>query len=402
MIDRPTIATETVRMVSSLPSPSASQPPSPSHSGQTVVVNNSIIPSTTKKKNITNRTTGVNSNIDIGVDADDDEVRIRRRLLNTLGFKLSTACTATDDDDSNHNAISQKKKQKTVEDSIKNSQNVSMLQHEGPRKRVLLNDIHLEREYERQEKQQPQRQRQQEKYFQWNISTQNMLAMMMIHATAANATATPFCMNNEDDEDEDDDDFDDRSNGTTTSFLEMEPPSFALTLPSSQSQSHSQPLPTTTKKKKEQQRAVRFDSTVIVQPITSHRQYSKRIKQTLWASLEELRHMVYRNSLEFSIVEHNDPSQVLEDDDMYIDAATMEKIHPYWIKHHQPHHDLPMQQIEIVTDHDHDHDDSSSSSFMDDDGVAFIADPRNIIDEWLMMIWWWWWMMTIPSYDKLS
>lgn len=80
-------------------------------------------------------------------------------------------------------------------------------------------------------------------------------------------------------------------------------------------------------------RIVQFDSDVIVQPIASHKAYSKRIKRTLWTSSEELNDHVYRNTAEF-MAEGMDWKNVLEDDDMYMDAKTGELIHPYWVESH--------------------------------------------------------------------
>lgn len=79
-------------------------------------------------------------------------------------------------------------------------------------------------------------------------------------------------------------------------------------------------------------RIVHFGGDVLVQPIASHRAYSKRIRRTIWTSAEELNDHVYRNTAEF-MAEGMDWKKVLEDDDMYMDAATGEKIHPYWVEH---------------------------------------------------------------------
>jgi hypothetical protein len=80
-------------------------------------------------------------------------------------------------------------------------------------------------------------------------------------------------------------------------------------------------------------RIVQFDGDVIVQPIASHKAYSKRIKRTLWTSAEELSDHVHRNTAEF-MAEGMDWKTVLEDDDMYMDAKTGELIHPYWVESH--------------------------------------------------------------------
>jgi hypothetical protein len=78
-------------------------------------------------------------------------------------------------------------------------------------------------------------------------------------------------------------------------------------------------------------RIVQFDSDVIVQPIASHKAYSKRVRHALWTSPDELNDHVYRNTAEF-MAEGMDWKKVLEDDDMYMDAKTGELIHPYWVE----------------------------------------------------------------------
>jgi hypothetical protein len=85
-------------------------------------------------------------------------------------------------------------------------------------------------------------------------------------------------------------------------------------------------------------RLVRFDSDVMVQPIASHKNYSKRIKNTIWTDAVELQDNAYRNQVEFA-AEGWDYQKVLEDEDMYIDAETGELVHPYWIEQEQQHCD---------------------------------------------------------------
>jgi hypothetical protein len=78
-------------------------------------------------------------------------------------------------------------------------------------------------------------------------------------------------------------------------------------------------------------RIVHFDGDVVVRPIASHRAYSKRIRRTLWTSKDELNDHIHRNTAEF-MAEGMDWKNVLEDDDMYMDAKTGELIHPYWVE----------------------------------------------------------------------
>jgi len=68
-----------------------------------------------------------------------------------------------------------------------------------------------------------------------------------------------------------------------------------------------------------------------VVPIPSRYAYSDRIKKTIWRDAGELRDIVNRNRYEYTS-EGWDSSKVLEDDDMYIDIATGEKVHPCWVE----------------------------------------------------------------------
>ena len=78
-------------------------------------------------------------------------------------------------------------------------------------------------------------------------------------------------------------------------------------------------------------RTVRFDNNVLVVPIPSRHAYSNRTKKALWRDRNELRDTIDRNRCEF-LSEGCDFSRVLEDQDMYFDVATGEKIHPYWVE----------------------------------------------------------------------
>lgn len=103
------------------------------------------------------------------------------------------------------------------------------------------------------------------------------------------------------------------------------------------------PIQTVSEQKSEQNRrnverssnsqtlAVRFDDDVLVVPIPSRNAYSDRIKKTIWRDADELREIVNRNRYEYTF-EGWDSSKVLEDDDMYVDIATGEKVHPCWVE----------------------------------------------------------------------
>ncbi len=77
---------------------------------------------------------------------------------------------------------------------------------------------------------------------------------------------------------------------------------------------------------------VRFDDDVLVVPIPSRHAYSDRIKRTIWRDARELRDIVDRNRYEYTF-EGWESSKVIEDDDMYVDVATGEKVHPCWVEH---------------------------------------------------------------------
>ncbi|VEU37368.1 unnamed protein product [Pseudo-nitzschia multistriata] len=72
---------------------------------------------------------------------------------------------------------------------------------------------------------------------------------------------------------------------------------------------------------------VRFDNKVLVVPIPSRHAYSNRIKKAFWRDGNELEDIADRNHYEYAS-EGSDWSKVLEDEDMYIDVDTGEKVHP--------------------------------------------------------------------------
>lgn len=72
---------------------------------------------------------------------------------------------------------------------------------------------------------------------------------------------------------------------------------------------------------------VQFCQIVSGLEIPSHHQYSDRIKKTIWADRAEINAMVERNILEFE-AEGFDWKNVVLDDDMYVDEANGELIHP--------------------------------------------------------------------------
>ena len=85
----------------------------------------------------------------------------------------------------------------------------------------------------------------------------------------------------------------------------------------------------TTSSKK--QRGVSFDATVSVKPIPTRNEYSDRIKPYLWSTPQELQQNARRNIFEFAS-EHYDWQRAVEESDMYIHAATGERIHPIHVQ----------------------------------------------------------------------
>ena len=72
-------------------------------------------------------------------------------------------------------------------------------------------------------------------------------------------------------------------------------------------------------------RSVRFAPTVQVHPIPKHSAFSRRIRETVWTSSQEMEENVARNCIEFA-AEDWDWQQVLEDQDMIVYHG--ELVHP--------------------------------------------------------------------------
>mmetsp|Transcript_48887 Transcript_48887/g.52794 ORF Transcript_48887/g.52794 Transcript_48887/m.52794 type:complete len:154 (+) Transcript_48887:136-597(+) len=79
------------------------------------------------------------------------------------------------------------------------------------------------------------------------------------------------------------------------------------------------------------ERLVRFNSIVKEKHIASHKRYTDRIKRTMFCSTEEIRMNAYRNQIEYE-AEGMNWENVLEDDEMYMDAKTGELVHPFWVE----------------------------------------------------------------------
>jgi hypothetical protein len=78
-------------------------------------------------------------------------------------------------------------------------------------------------------------------------------------------------------------------------------------------------------------RRIQFNKSVMVVPIPSRHAYSKRIKQAFWMDEAEIQATAERNRYEFAS-EGWDFHQVLEDEEMYLDTATGQLVHPCWVE----------------------------------------------------------------------
>lgn len=81
-------------------------------------------------------------------------------------------------------------------------------------------------------------------------------------------------------------------------------------------------------------RKLTFNEEVKVCPIPKREEYSKRIREQLWASPKEMAMMAHRNTVEFA-AEGWDYRNCLEDENMYRCVATNELIHPVHVEHQQ-------------------------------------------------------------------
>ena len=79
-------------------------------------------------------------------------------------------------------------------------------------------------------------------------------------------------------------------------------------------------------------RKLTFNEEVKVCPIPKREEYSKRIREQLWASPKEMAMMAHRNTVEFA-AEGWDYRNCLEDENMYRCVATNELIHPVHVEH---------------------------------------------------------------------
>jgi hypothetical protein len=90
-------------------------------------------------------------------------------------------------------------------------------------------------------------------------------------------------------------------------------------------------MPEHDKSNKHGRRRIQFNTNVMVVPIPSRHAYSKRIRQAFWMDGAEIQATAERNRYEFAS-EGWDYQQVLEDEDMYMDLATGQLVHPCWVE----------------------------------------------------------------------
>lgn len=81
-------------------------------------------------------------------------------------------------------------------------------------------------------------------------------------------------------------------------------------------------------------RKLSFNEDVAVCPIPMRNEYSKRIKDKLWSSPEEMMLNAHRNSVEFA-AEGWDWRSAMEDENMYRSVQTNELIHPVHVEQQQ-------------------------------------------------------------------
>lgn len=81
-------------------------------------------------------------------------------------------------------------------------------------------------------------------------------------------------------------------------------------------------------------RRLTFNESVTVCPIPKHQAYSKRVKEQLWHTPEEILTNARRNSIEFAS-EGWDWRNTLEDENMYRCVKSNEKIHPVHVENYQ-------------------------------------------------------------------
>lgn len=82
-------------------------------------------------------------------------------------------------------------------------------------------------------------------------------------------------------------------------------------------------------------RRLTFNEEVVVCPIPKRDEYSKRIRNQLWVSPENMMLNAHRNTVEFA-AEGWDWRNTMEDENMYRCVSTNELIHPVHVEQRQP------------------------------------------------------------------
>ena len=72
---------------------------------------------------------------------------------------------------------------------------------------------------------------------------------------------------------------------------------------------------------------IKFKTTVMILPIPSHSEYSKKVKKVIWSDNAEIKLNAQRNLREFASEGWN-WKNVLEEDEMFLDRLSNEWIHP--------------------------------------------------------------------------
>lgn len=103
--------------------------------------------------------------------------------------------------------------------------------------------------------------------------------------------------------------------------------------PSSVESSADDTAPSSASSESTGERRLMFNETVNVMPIPMRADYSQRVRERLWNDADDIMLNAQRNAMEFAS-EGWDWRTVIEDEYMYRDASSNEKIHPVHMEEH--------------------------------------------------------------------
>ena len=96
---------------------------------------------------------------------------------------------------------------------------------------------------------------------------------------------------------------------------------------SSPSDNHKTRIPSPTPSSKHQHHHIHFDTSVKVIDIPSRQEYPPQLRKVLWSNFDEIKLNAQRNRREFA-AEGWDWHKVVEEDEMFFDKCSQERIHP--------------------------------------------------------------------------